>query len=432
MKIAVIGTGYVGLVAGTCLADLGNDIICVDIDKAKIEGLNKGIVPIYEPGLEEMLKRNRDEGRIKFTDDLKEAIEHSKAVFIAVGTPSGKNHEADLSAVKAVAESIGKYMKDYKVIIDKSTVPVGTADIIRGIIKKNQEKKIDFDVVSNPEFLREGEAIGDFTNPDRIIVGTGSARARGILDEIYKGISRADKPILFTDVKSAEMTKYASNAMLATRISFMNEIAQLCEKVGADVKMVAKGMGLDKRIGPRFLQAGVGYGGSCFPKDVNALRETMKENGVAGMILDSVETVNYQQKRSLLPKIKQLVPVLRGRKIAVWGLAFKPKTDDMREAPSIVVISQLQAEGAKISAFDPEAESTARKLLKDVEYTRTPYQALKDADALVIVTEWNEFRNLDRKKIKGLMKHPNIVDGRNVYEPAQMRKAGFNYIGVGR
>ncbi|MCK5282760.1 MAG: UDP-glucose/GDP-mannose dehydrogenase family protein [Nanoarchaeota archaeon] len=432
MNIAVIGTGYVGLVVGTCLSDLGNDIICADINEEKVKLLNNGGVPIYEPGLEEMLKRNIKGGRIKFTSDIKTAIEKSLAIFIAVGTPPGKNYEADLSAVKAVAKSIGEYMDDYKVIIDKSTVPVGTADMVAKIIKDNQKDAIDFDVVSNPEFLREGEALGDFTNPDRIVVGTKSEKARKVMGDIYRGVARTDKPILFTDVKSAEMIKYASNAMLATRISFMNEVAQLCEKAGADVKMVAKGMGLDDRIGPRFLQAGAGYGGSCFPKDVNAFFETMKENGVKGIILDAVEKVNYEQKRSLLPKIKKLLPDIGGKRIAIWGLAFKPKTDDMREAPSIVVIEQLQSEGAKIVAFDPEAEETAKKILKDVEYVKKPYDALNEADALVIVTEWNEFRDLDKEKIKDLMKSPNIIDGRNVYEPDEMREAGFNYIGVGR
>ncbi len=432
MKIAVIGTGYVGLVAGTCLSDLGNDVSCVDIDENKVKALNDGEVPIYEPGLTEMLKRNREEERISFTTDIKDAVRRAKAIFIAVGTPPGKNHEADLSAVKAVARSIGQNMQEYKVIIDKSTVPVGTADLVSGIIKENQDHPVDFDVVSNPEFLREGEAIGDFTNPDRIVIGAATEKAKKIMEDIYKGISRTDKPILFTDVKSAEMIKYASNAMLATRISFMNEVAQLCEKVGADVKLVAQGMGLDKRIGPRFLQAGVGYGGSCFPKDVNAFRETMKEHGVKGLILDAVESVNFEQKRSLLPKVKKMLPDLKGKKIAIWGLAFKPKTDDMREAPSLVIIEQLKQEGASITAFDPEAEDTAKKMVHQIHYAKNPYEAIEDADALIIVTEWNEFRDLDKDKMKKLMKSPNIIDGRNVYDPQEMKEAGFSYIGVGR
>jgi UDPglucose 6-dehydrogenase len=311
-------------------------------------------------------------------------------------------------------------------------VPVGTADTVTKIITENQPEEIEFDVVSNPEFLREGDALLDFTNPDRIVVGTQSEKAKKVMEDIYRGIARMDKPILFTDVKSAEMIKYASNAMLATRISFMNEVAQLCEKVGADVKAVAQGMGLDKRIGPRFLQAGVGYGGSCFPKDVNAFRETMREHGVQGLILDAVEKVNYEQKRIVLPKIKSLISNLNGKKIAIWGLAFKPKTDDMREAPSIVIIEQLQSEGAHITAFDPEAEKTARKVLKNIEYAKTPYDAIKGADALVIVTEWNEFRDLDKEKMKSLMNSPNIIDGRNVYDPKEMREVGFNYLCVGR
>jgi len=432
MKITVIGTGYVGLVVGTCLADLGNDIICVDIDENKINKLKKGIVPIYEPGLKDILDRNVKEGRILFTTEIRKGIQESGIIFIAVGTPPNKEHDADLSAVKGVAENIGKYMNGYKVIVNKSTVPVGTADEVKKIIKENQKQAMEFDVVSNPEFLREGEAINDFTNPDRIIVGTDSEKVKSIMQDIYEGITRANKPILFTDIKSAEMIKYASNAMLATRISFMNEIAQLCEKVGADVKMVAKGIGLDSRIGPRFLQAGAGYGGSCFPKDIKALIKIMEQHNVEGKILKAVEDVNEMQKKHIVPKIKKLVPDLKGKKIALWGLAFKPKTDDMREAPSIAIIHELQKLGAKIHAFDPEAQNTAKKILKDVVYYNSPYEALKDAHALVIVTEWNEFRDLDKAKIKGLLKEPNIIDGRNIYEPEDMRKSGFNYAGVGR
>lgn len=432
MKIAVIGSGYVGLTVGTCLAELGNDVICVDIDKKKIDDLNKGIVPIYEPGLEDMLERNFKEKRISFTTDIKAAIGVSDVIFIAVGTPLGKDHKADLSFVKQVAKDIGAYMNGYKIIVNKSTVPVGTAQLVRDIIKQNQMKDIEFDVVSNPEFLREGEAINDFMIPDRIVIGVDSEKARKIMEDIYKGIARTNRPIMFTDTKSAEIIKYASNAMLATRISFMNEIARLCERSGGDVKEVAKGMGLDSRIGPRFLQAGVGYGGSCFPKDVKALAQTMNHHEVESKILQAVEQVNEEQKRSLLPKIKKLVPDLNGKTIAIWGLAFKPKTDDMREAPSIVIIEQLQGEGAKIKAFDPEAKETAKKVLKDAEYVNDPYDAIKDADALVIVTEWNEFRNLDKERMKQLLKQPNVIDGRNVYEPNEMKELGFNYISVGR
>ena len=432
MKIAVVGTGYVGLTVGTCLAELGNDVACVDIDEKKISELNKGIIPIYEPGLKDMLERNVSEKRLSFTTDKKTAIENAKVIFIAVGTPPGKDHRADLTFVKQVAKDIGTYMNSYKVIVDKSTVPVGTADVVKEIIKQNQKGNIEFDVVSNPEFLREGEAINDFMMPDRVVIGVDSEKARKIIEDIYKGIARINKPIMYTDTKSAEIIKYASNAMLATRISFMNEIARLCEKAGGDVKEVAKGMGLDSRIGTRFLQAGAGYGGSCFPKDVKALEQTMSHYGVESKIMQAVEKVNEEQKRSLLPKIKRLAPNLKGRTIAIWGLAFKPKTDDMREAPAIAVIEQLQKEGAKIKAFDPEAEKTAKKILNDIEYTKDPYSAIKDADALVIVTEWNEFRNLDKEKIKSLLKEPNIVDGRNVYEPKEMEELGFNYIGIGR
>ncbi|MEA2036306.1 MAG: UDP-glucose/GDP-mannose dehydrogenase family protein [Nanoarchaeota archaeon] len=432
MKIAIIGTGYVGLTVGTCLAELGNDVICVDVDEQKIENLNKGAVPIYEPGIEDMLKRNFKEKRISFTTGIKDAIQKSEVIFIAVGTPPGKDHRADLSFVKQVAKDIGTYMNDYKVVVDKSTVPVGTAEIVTNTIKDAQKTEIDFDVVSNPEFLREGEAINDFMMPDRVVIGADSKKARNVMEDIYKGIARINKPIMYTDTKSAEIIKYASNAMLATRISFMNEVARLCEKSGGDVKEVAKGMGLDSRIGPRFLQAGVGYGGSCFPKDVQALAQTMNHHEVESKILQSVEDVNEEQKKSLLPKIKKLLPDLNGKTIAIWGLAFKPKTDDMREAPAIAIIEQLQKSGAKIKAFDPEAEKTAKKVLKDIEYTSDPYDAIKDSDALVIATEWNEFRNLDKNKIKELMKEPNIIDGRNVYEPGEMKEAGFNYIGVGR
>lgn len=432
MRITVIGTGYVGLVVGTCLADFGNDIICVDIDKEKVARLNKAILPIYEEGLRDMLDRNLKESRIMFTTDIKKGVEHGDVIFIAVGTPPGKDHRADLSAVRAVAKDIGRYINNYKVVVNKSTVPVNTAQEVGHIIKENQKKHIEFDVVSNPEFLREGTAVKDFTNPDRIIIGTTSKKARQIMSSIYKGIARTDKPIIFTDTKSAEIIKYASNAMLATRISFMNEVAQLCERVGADVKEVAKGIGLDSRIGPRFLQAGLGYGGSCFPKDVKALAQTMNGHSVESRILAAVEAVNEAQKLSAVPKAKSLLGDLKGKTVAIWGLAFKPKTDDMREAPSIVIINELQKLGAKVKAFDPEAQENAKKIFKDVDYCKDPYSAIEGCDCLVIVTEWNEFRDLDKEKIKKLMKQPNIIDGRNIYEPSEMKAIGFNYIGVGR
>lgn len=432
MKISCMGCGYVGLVAGTCLADMGNEVTCFDIDKGKINKLNRGIIPIYEPGLKDMFERNIKEKRLRFSNDIKTTIKKSNVIFITVGTPPGKNHEADLFAVKSVAEQIGRNMDTYKVIVNKSTVPVGTAELVRKIIKKNQTGDCEFDVVSNPEFLREGEAVKDFTNPDRIVIGTDNEKAKKIMVLIYRGIARADKPVFITDIKSAEMIKYASNAMLATRISFMNEIAQLCEKVGADIKSVAKGIGLDNRIGPRFLQAGMGYGGSCFPKDVRALIELMKRNKVKGEVLSAVNRVNEDQRKFIILKIKKLLPSLKEKTIAIWGLAFKPKTDDIREAPSIAIIMELQRLGAKIRAFDPEAKLNAKKVLKGVIFCNDPYSTVKDCDALVIATEWNEFRVLDIDKIKRLLKQPNIIDGRNIYEPEEMKNAGFNYVGIGR
>jgi len=432
MKITVVGSGYVGLVVGTCLSELGNDVICLDVDAEKIDKLNNGILPIYEPGLDELFKRNKREGRLIFTTNKEKAIRDSQVIFIAVGTPMGENHEADLRFVKAVAKDIGTYMEDYKVIVDKSTVPVGTAEMVKKTIKDAQKKDIEVDVVSNPEFLREGSAIKDFQNPDRVVIGSDSEKAKQIMDKIYRAVARTGRPVLHTDIKSAELIKYASNAMLATRISFMNELSHLAEKAGADIKMVAKGMGLDTRIGSRFLQAGVGYGGSCFPKDVQALVQTMKQHGCNASILTAVEEVNQKQKLSLIPKIQKLVSDLKGKTIAVWGLAFKPKTDDMREAPAIMIINELQKLGAKIKVFDPVAEENAKKLLKDVEYAPNPYSALEGADALIICTEWDEFRDLDKEKIKSLLKQPNIIDGRNIYDPKEMKELGFNYICVGR
>ncbi|MBW2999333.1 UDP-glucose/GDP-mannose dehydrogenase family protein [Candidatus Woesearchaeota archaeon] len=431
MKLTVIGSGYVGLVVGAGFANLGNEVICLDIDKEKIDKLNKGIIPIYEPGLSDLVKRGVRENRLFFTTDKKKAIEHGQVIFIAVGTPSKTDGSVDLQYVDAVAKDIALYMNEYKIIVNKSTVPVGTADKVKKIIKENKGNA-EFDVVSNPEFLREGAAVKDFQNPERIIIGADSEKARDIMKSLYKGIERTGRPIVFTGIKSAEIIKYASNAMLATRISFMNEMSRLCEKVGANVKQVSRGMGLDTRIGPRFLQAGVGYGGSCFPKDVRGFIDTAKQNGLQFNILEAVDKVNEEQKRSLIPKIQKLVPDLKDKKIAVWGLAFKPRTDDMREAPSLIIISELQKLGAKIAAFDPEARETAKKVLKDVEYTETAFDAVKDADCLVLVTEWDEFRHLDMEKVKSLMKQPNLVDGRNIYEPEEMKELGFNYLGVGR
>ncbi|TKJ17357.1 UDP-glucose 6-dehydrogenase [Candidatus Woesearchaeota archaeon B3_Woes] len=432
MKISVFGAGYVGLVVGSCLADLGNDVICVDVDVNKVENLKKGKIPIYEPGLKEIIDRNLNEKRIFFTTDSRHAIKTSEVIFVAVGTPTGKNNEADLIFVTSVAKDIGKYMNDYKVIVNKSTVPVGTGELVKNIIKKNQKEQIEFDVVSNPEFLKEGTSIKDFMVPDRIVIGSDSDKAKSIMGKIYEPVARTGKPIFYTDIKSAELIKYGSNAMLATRISFMNELSHLSEKIGADIKKVAQGMGLDSRIGPRFLQAGVGYGGSCFPKDVQALIQTLKQNKCETSILEAVDKVNCEQKKSLLSKIKKLTPNLKDKTITIWGLSFKPKTDDIRGAPSLVVIDQLQKEGALINVFDPEAQEKTKKILNKVNYFKTPYEALKGSSCLVVVTEWDEFRSLDKEKIKDSLKEPNIIDGRNIYDPKEMSDLGFNYISVGR
>ncbi len=433
MKITVVGSGYVGLVAGTCFAELGNNVVCLDADGAKIAALQRGEVPIYEPGLDELIVRNAREGRLQFTTDKAVAIPHGEVVFIAVGTPMGENHEADLRYVRAVAADIGQHMRDYTVVVDKSTVPVGTAEMVMDIIRSTQRKAVNFDVVSNPEFLKEGAAIKDFMVPDRVVVGTDSERAGDIMRKLYQPLVRADRPLIVTDVKSAELIKYAANAMLATRISFMNELAHLAEVVGADIKKVALGMGLDRRIGSRFLQAGVGYGGSCFPKDVQALIQSLRQHGCQARILEAVEAVNADQKLSLIPKIEKLLGAdLNGRKIAVWGLAFKPKTDDIRDAPALLMINELRTRGALISAFDPVAEANCRRAGIEIEYVQRPLDALRDAECLVLMTEWDVFRALDKGEMLALMRSPNIVDGRNVYDPIEMRTHGFQYISVGR
>ncbi len=432
MNITMIGSGYVGLITGACFANLGNTVICMDVDQKKIDMLNNGEMPIYEPGLKEMVLQNAKENRLSFTSDMKKAVSESDIIFLCVGTPSLEDGKADLKYVFEAAKQIGVHMNAYKVIVDKSTVPVGTSDKVKAIIKENLKQDTEFDVVSNPEFLREGLAISDFTIPDRIVLGVENDKAKDIMVRLYRAIERTGRPILITDPKSAEMIKYASNCMLATRISFMNVLAQLCEKVGGDVKSVAKGMGLDSRIGPRFLQAGVGYGGSCFPKDVRELMASLVSNEVDNTILTSVDTVNENQKKTLLPKIKKFIPDLKGKKIALWGLAFKPRTDDMREAPSITLIHQLLDEGTQIKAFDPVAQEIAKKLFPDIEYAPNPYEAVEGCDALVVVTEWDQFRELDFEKIKKGMNNPIIIDGRNVYEPGEMKELGFQYVGVGR
>jgi UDPglucose 6-dehydrogenase len=432
MHIAIIGTGYVGLVAGTCFADSGNDVICVDIDERKIRMLQAGEVPIYEPGLEELIRKNVRERRLSFTTDLASAVGLAQVVFIAVGTPEGESGDADLQYVLAAAEQIGRVMRQYTVVVDKSTVPVGTADKVRETIAR--VTKVEFDVVSNPEFLKEGAALEDFLKPDRVVIGGDSERARRIMGELYAPFVRTENPILYMDTRSAELTKYAANAMLSTRISFMNDMAALCEKVGADVDFVRKALGADRRIGYPFLFPGVGYGGSCFPKDVKALVATGREHGLELDLLRAVERTNERQKKLLVQKaLKHFGGSLAGRTFGVWGLAFKPKTDDMREAPSIEVIEGLLGKGAQVVAHDPVAERSARRYFGErIRYAALPYEALEGVDALFIVTEWNEFRHPDFERMKALMKAPVIFDGRNIYDPARMRELGFTYQGIGR
>jgi UDPglucose 6-dehydrogenase len=438
LKIAVFGTGYVGLVTGTCFADIGNDVFCVDIDKDKVSMLKNGEVPYYEQGLRDLLDRNLRTERLVFTDQAEKVIKDSEVIFICVGTPEGRRGEADLTQVYSAARTIGKNLNGYKVIVNKSTVPVGTASAVKKIIEKELEKrrkKIEFDVVSNPEFLKEGTAIKDFQVPDRIVVGTNSERAKKIMIDLHRPIARTDSPIIFMDIKSAELTKYANNAMLATRISFMNQLSHFCERIGADIKQVAKGIGTDRRIGSKFLHPGLGYGGSCLPKDVLALADMMESHGAGSHILRAVDQVNEIQKKSIVPKLKKIIPNLDNKKIAIWGLSFKPKTDDMREAPSIVIINQLSKEYADIQAYDPEANNNAKKMFANNEHiaiVNKPYDALKDAEALIIVTEWDEFRSPDFKLMKKLMRQPVIIDGRNVFDPKEMKELGFKYISVGR
>lgn len=429
MRVCVIGTGYVGLVTGICLADIGNSVICVDIDKEKIEKLKKGIVPIYEPGLEGMIKRNLSKKRVSFTTEISEGVKNSEIIFIAVGTPSRKNGEADLSYVESVARSVAKAMDGYRVIVEKSTVPVHTGEWVRRTVKLNNIHGVDFDVVSNPEFLREGSAISDFMHPDRIVIGVESEKARKIMAKLYQPLN---VPIVVTDIKSAEIIKHASNSYLALKISYINSVANICERVGADVEKVAEGMGLDGRIGKSFLHAGIGYGGSCFPKDISAFIKIAEEAGYDFEMLKSVESVNRMQREDLVRKIEQEMWVMNNKTIGILGLSFKPNTDDMREAPSIYIINKLQQEGAKIKAYDPVAGPRAREILKNVQYCKDPYCVAKGSDALVIITDWPEFKKLDLKKIKTLLNQPVIIDGRNIYDPEKMKKLGFVYKSIGR
>lgn len=432
MKIAVVGTGYVGLVTGTCFAETGNQVTCIDINAEKVKQMQAGKIPIYEPGLDDLFQRNTQEGRLHFTTSLKEGIEGAKVIFLALPTPPGADGSADLKYILQVADDLGPILVDYTVIIDKSTVPVGTSDKVRAAIAKNA--KVDFDVVSNPEFLREGVAVEDFMKPDRVVIGTQSDRAKDLMSRLYAPLVRQGNPIIFMDERSAELTKYAANAFLATKITFMNEIANLCELVGANVDEVRKGIGTDSRIGKRFLFAGIGYGGSCFPKDVQALAKTSAENDYEFKILDSVMKVNENQKTKLIPHlVKHFKGDLKGKKIAMWGLAFKPYTDDIREAPSLYNIDALLELGASVSAYDPEAMGHVKEVLGDkISFTKSPYEALEDADALLIVTEWPQFRTPDFERMDSLLKNKVIFDGRNLYELNQMQELGYTYHSIGR
>lgn len=432
MKIAVVGTGYVGLVTGTCLAETGNEVVCVDIDQEKVQKMKNGIVPIYEPHLDVLFERNIKQNRLSFTTKLEDAIKEATIIFLALPTPPDEDGSADLSYVLGVADQLGKMITDYKVIIDKSTVPVGTAEKVHKAVAANA--KVDFDVVSNPEFLREGFAVDDFLKPDRVVIGTESQKAKDILNELYKPYVRQGNPIIFMDEKSAELTKYAANAFLATKITFMNEIANFCEKVGADVDSVRVGIGSDSRIGKRFLFPGIGYGGSCFPKDVQALAKSGKEEGYNFEILDAVMEVNQKQKTALIPKIKSYYNNdLKGKKVALWGLAFKPDTDDIREAPALYLIDELIKEGADITAYDPEAMTNVRNKIGDkIEYALDAYEACLDADFLLIATEWGAFRQPDFEKVKSKLKSNVVFDGRNLYDLKLMESHGFSYFSIGR
>jgi len=429
MNISIIGSGYVGLVSGACFAELGNQVICADNDTKKINGLKRGIIPIYEPGLEELVVNNLKNKRLKFTSSIKEAIKASEVIFIAVGTPTLENGEADLTGIDNVARNIARNMDGYRLIVEKSTVPVETCAWIKKTITACIKKKHKFDVVSNPEFLREGSALNDFNHPDRIVLGLETLKAKQIMTNLYQPLNR---PILITDIKSAELIKHASNAFLATKISFINALSRICERVGADVKEVAVGMGLDNRIGRHFLHAGIGYGGSCFPKDLAAFIRIAERLGYDFKILKAVKDTNEEQKVFVLRKIKYALGVIQDKTIAVLGLAFKPNTDDLRNSPSIDLINALAQEGAKIKAYDPQAMAKARKILKNAAFCKDAYQAASGSDCLIVATEWNEFKELDFVKLKQRLKRALIVDGRNIYDPKLLKGLGFTYIGVGR
>ncbi|HEY5999166.1 MAG TPA: UDP-glucose/GDP-mannose dehydrogenase family protein [bacterium] len=434
MHISVVGSGYVGLVTGTCFAEFGVDVTCVDNDASKIEGLKQGRIPIYEPGLEELVERNLKAGRLHFTTDLKAGVEKALAVFIAVGTPPREDGSADLRYVDEVAEAIGRNLNGYKVVVTKSTVPIGTGERVRGIIERHNANGARFDVVSNPEFLREGSAIEDFMRPDRVVIGADSDQAVAIMRDLYAPLYLIETPIVITNVASSEMIKYASNAFLATKISFINEMAEICERVGADVHQVAKGMGLDKRINPKFLHPGPGYGGSCFPKDTSALVQIAGDHGYRLRIVEAVLEVNKERRAAMVAKMQRLLPEFSGRTIAALGLAFKPNTDDVRDSPALDILLEAQRAGARLRVFDPAAMETSRPVLgeRGVTWCADAYEAAAGADLLVLFTEWNQFRNLDLDRLKELLAAPRIVDCRNIYDPKRMRAAGFEYLSVGR
>lgn len=432
MQIAVIGTGYVGLVTGACFAEFGVDVTCVDIDEEKINGLSAGEMPIYEPGLEQLVTKNTQAGRLRFTTDIKQAVEQALVIFLAVGTPPKSDGSPDMSFVQSAVRSVAEHMNGYKVIVTKSTVPIGTGEHIRKLISDNQKSKINFGVVSNPEFLREGAAINDFMRPDRVVIGSRDEEAVAIMRDLYRPLYLIEAPFVVTSIEAAELTKYAANAFLATKISFINEVANLCDLIGCDVHDVAKAIGMDRRIGSKFLHPGPGFGGSCFPKDTQALSSVARQFGCDSLIVDSVIEVNRRQRRAMLPKIEKLVGSLEGKTIAVLGLAFKPETNDIREAPALDIIRDLLKAGASVRAYDPVAMIETAELLPEVNYADDEYSAVTGADALVLVTEWNQFRALDMKRIRELMKTGKVADLRNIYEPEDMRELGFEYVGIGR
>ncbi|HEV8591376.1 MAG TPA: UDP-glucose/GDP-mannose dehydrogenase family protein [Pyrinomonadaceae bacterium] len=432
MRIAVIGTGYVGLVSGACFAEFGVDVTCVDVDVTKIDKLNNGVIPIYEPGLDQIVEKNVRDGRLHFTTDIKAAVETARVVFLAVGTPPKEDGSPDMSYYQQAAKDVAEAMNGYKVLVTKSTVPIGTGKWLREFVTANQKMKTDFGVASNPEFLREGAAIDDFMRPDRVVIGSNEEKAIEVMKELYRPLYLIETPIVITSLEAAELIKYAANAFLATKITFINEVANLCDAIGCDVHDVARGMGMDNRIGRKFLHPGPGYGGSCFPKDTRALTTVADQFGVETRIVDAVIEANERQRDAMLPKIDKLVGGLSGKQIGVLGLSFKPETDDMRESPAIEIIHGMIERGAKVRGFDPVAMEEAKHYIKGLDYAVDEYDAIKDADALVIITEWNQFRALDMEKVKSLLKAPKIADLRNIYEPADMREMGFEYVGVGR